>query len=603
MSDKPQDKKPIFMAGPISEDKLQQLVMSKAESEPSGPLATAIKEATGRVRKKPMRVAFTEDPLNNNSYAGIYKNKSGILPDYVKKQIRVNNHLVASILRARGNTLSMFGHIRRDRFDIGVDVQIRPEFMDHISTEQMMKIKDRISRFEKILINCGHTEGLKDSEKLSLSEFFDQQARNALTFGWFATDVMYEDCAPHEQDMYPKGKKFNRFRVTDAGTIYRASTDRDDHSDLRTQAIEAISKLKGVKSNIDIEKLKKQHYPWIQLINGMPKQAFTEDEMVVYNMYPSSDIEHNGYPVSPIDTCISAITTHLSIDAYNKLYFQNGRAAKGMLVIKSNEIDQSVIDDIKQQFFASINSVNNSFRVPIFGVNPEDEVRWEPMTSHAGDGEFQFLYDQVARNILSTFNMSPDELPGYGHLSRGTNQKTLSESSNEFELTAARDTGIRPLILKFQAFINERLFPIIDPELAQLCTVQLAGLDAQNREQESLRLQQDAPIHMNMDEVLAEVDKAPLGVHVGGRFPFNERFQIIADKMLSVGEARAEFLEDPSAMLDITQSYRRDPFWVQTLQTMLQVNPSAVQAMFATRPYHYDMLKMFISDMLEEEEE
>jgi hypothetical protein len=586
----------------VSESQLSDFVLEKAESESSGPLSGIVKKAAGTARKKkPLRVAFTEDTTASNAYAGIWKHKAGLVPDFAKKQIRIQNHLVASILRARGNMMSMFGHIKKDRFDIGLDVKIKPEFLDHIDSEQMAKIRDRISKFQQILINCGHTEGLKQSERLSLSDYLDQQARNALTFGWFTTDVMYEDVPEEEKDLYPNGKKFHRFRVTDAGTIMRAACDNDDRSDLRAQAIEEMAKIKEISARIDIQKLKQNNYPWIQVINGKPKQAFTENEMLVYSVFTSTDVEHNGYPVSPIDTCISAITTHLSIDSYNKLYFQNGRAAKGMLVLKSNEIDQATLDDIKQQFFASINSVTNSFRVPIFGVAPEDEVVWQPMTSSAGDGEFQFLYDNVSRTILSTFNISPDELPGYGHLSRGTNSQSLSESGNQFKLTAARDTGIRPLIIKFQAFINERLFPIIDPELAQLCVVELSGLDAQSKEQEALRLQQDAPLHMSMDEVLTSVDKSPVGERVGGSFPFNERYQLVLDKMSTVGEIRSEFYRDPAAALDVLQMYKRDPFWLQTLQMIQAANPAAVKAAFANRPYALETFKMLIQDMLEEE--
>jgi hypothetical protein len=64
------------------------------------------------------------------------------------------------------------------------------------------------------------------------------------------------------------------------------------------------------------------------------------------------------------------------------------------------------------------------------------------------------LSDFTSRNILMAFNISADELPSYGYLARATNSQTLSESNNEFKLTAARDSGIRPLILKFEDFIN-----------------------------------------------------------------------------------------------------------------------------------------------------
>jgi phage portal protein BeeE len=183
--------------------------------------------------------------------------------------------------------------------------------------------------------------------------------------------------------------------------------------------------------------------------------------MLVFNLFPCTDIEMNGYPISPLDTVVSSVTTHISIDAYKKLYFQNGRAAKGMLVIKSDEVDASVLDGIKLQFNASINNVANSFRTPIFGMGTTDAVEWVPFSGEGlHDGDFQFMYDQIARNIMSAFSMSPDELPGYSHLTRGTNSQTLSESNNEFKLTAARDTGFRPLILKIQTFFNEILFPI-----------------------------------------------------------------------------------------------------------------------------------------------
>jgi hypothetical protein len=311
----------------------------------------------------------------------------------------------------------------------------------------------------------------------------------------------------------------------------------------------------------------------------------------------------NGYPVSPLDTVVSSVTTHISIDAYKKLYFQNGRATRGMLVIKSDEVDETVLNSVKLQFNASINSVSNSFRTPIFGMGKEDSVDWLPFSGEGmHDDAFQFMYDQIARNIMSAFSMSPDELPGYSHLSRGTNSQTLSESNNEFKLTAARDTGLRPLLLKLQTFFNQLLFPIIDPLLAKVCEIKFCGLDAQSKEQEATRLQQDMPTHMNYDEVLHQVDKDPVGSHLGGTVPFNERYQLILDKYKNVGDIMGTFMEDAGAFVDPLLRYKRDPFHLQWLQLVAQVNPNAVQAYFAPRPYAIDFLKMCVTDALEDEE-
>ena len=81
--------------------------------------------------------------------------------------------------------------------------------------------------------------------------------------------------------------------------------------------------------------------------------------MACYNFYAVPDVELGGFPVTPLDTVISAVTTHINITTLNKLFFQNGRATKGMLVIKSEDANPSTIHTIKQNFNASINNVNN----------------------------------------------------------------------------------------------------------------------------------------------------------------------------------------------------------------------------------------------------
>lgn len=560
-------------------------------------MKSVIKHAAGSVKrgKGAPRLAFAEDPTTNDNYAGIYKVKRGLLPDAIIKNIRVQNFLVAAILRARGNALSMMGHVRSDRFDIGIDVNIKPEFKDHIEPEKMVKIQERIDRFLKILINCGYTKGLEEHEKMTLPEFLDLQVRNGLSFGRFATEIIYEEEAEGRLS-----DKFNRFRPVDAGTINRSVRKGEAAESVRRSSIKALQYLTG--STIDEDKMDQGEYTWVQVINGTPKQAFTSQEMIVYSLYPSSDVEHNGYPVTPIDTVMNSITTHMSIEVYNKLYFQNGRAARGILVIQSDEIDQSVIEDVKQQFNASINNVTNSFRTPIFGVTKDDNVNWVSTQPTKKDGEFQFLFDQTTRNILSAFNISPDELPGFTHLSRGTNQQGLSEANNEWKLTAARDTGIRPLILKIQDFLNEKLFPLIDPELSQLCNIDLAGFDAETKQQESVRLQQDMPLHYDYDTVLEEVDKEQVGDHMMGSVPFNERYREAAGTYLNTGNFIGHFANSPAAYIDPVLKYKRDQFWFQYLQTLAEFNPTAAQAYFASRKNDLKMLKLLMQDMLDEDE-
>lgn len=572
--------------------------LEKSESD----LFKVLQQSTGSVVRKAPALAFSEPPNPNDNYLGIYKQKKLLIPDEILKQIRVQDHLVATILRARGSMLSLFGHLRKDRFDVGVEVIIKPEFFKILTPEQYEKTTARMKRFENLLLNCGHTEGVEHQDRLTLAEFIDISIRNGLTFGRFSSEVIYDRSGePDEEGNYP----FHRFRPTDPATIVRAIRKGENVGNtIRATAIKALESITGEKIAIDLDKLKEDKYAWYQMIDGTPRQAFTHDEMLVFNLFPSTDIEHNGYPVSPLDTIISSVTTHISIDAYKKLYFQSGRASKGMLVIKSDDVDQQTMDNLKMQFSASINSVSNSFRTPIFGIGSQDEVSWMSMVGEgmAGD-EFGFMFDAIARVILAAFSMSPDELPGYSHLSKGSNSQTLSESGNEYKMTAARDTGLRPLIMKFQTFLNQRLFPIMDPLLSRICEIKFSGLDAASKEQESTRLQQDSALHMSMDDLLISVDKDPIGAAMGGNFSFNERYQLVLDKYSNVGEIRSNFFKDPGSIVDPLLQFKRDPFHLQFIQLLAQTNPAAVQALFAPKPYALDFLKMNISDILEEDED
>lgn len=588
-------KKTLFsMSNEINE----AMMKSYSETGEAGPslseLIGTVSGSVNRVSKTTIpRIAFTEDPVQKDNYYGLFKNKKRLIPDWTIKRIRQEDHLIAAILRARGNTMSMFGRIKKDRFDIGLECRIKPEYDDVLTPDQRIKIQERIAKSLNILINCGSNEGVSNEERMALSDYFYISAQNGLSFGRFATEIVYE-----EDDL--GNKVFHRFRPVDAGTIMRAVKKGEYADSVRQSSIRLLEEQNG--SKIDPTTALSGNYAWIQVVDNIPRQAFSQDEMLVCNLFPSTDIEHNGYPLTPLDTIMQSVTTHISIETYNRLYFANGRATKGILVIKSNEIDQPTIEGIKQQFNASINSVGNSFRTPIFGVSSEDDVQWLALNQQKKDGEFQFLYDAVARNILSAFGMSPDELPGYGHLSKGTNQQSLSEASNEYKLTAARDTGIRPLILKFQDFLNTQLFPLVDPELSQICSILISGLDADTRQDEALRLQQDMPIHMNMDEVFDHVDKKMVGKPLAGKVPFNEKYGVIVDKYLDTGYYMSQTI-DPAYAVDPLLRYRRDGFWFQQLEVLSGMNPEAVKAYFSYRPDSIEVLKMLSQDMLDEENE
>ncbi|MDE2425719.1 MAG: phage portal protein [Elusimicrobia bacterium] len=299
--------------------------------------------------------------------------------------------------------------------------------MDRLKEDKKQELQQRIGKAIDKLLTCGSNDGLPLRDQMSLTEFLYVQARSAVSMGRFATEIIWTTTG-----------EFHSFRPLDAGTMYKAVPQKNQIDTIRKQARGLLEGLKNKK--LQPEKFENDEYDWVQVISSKPVQAFGPQEAIVYNCYPANDVEFYGYPVSPIDTVIASVTTHLNITNHNKIYFQNGRAARGILVIRSQNVDTATVNMIRNQFNSSINGVTNSWRLPIFAMRDEkDEVNWVSMDPSTRDAEFSFLYESNARVILSAFQMSPDELPGYSHLSRGTNAQTLSESNSEYKLEAARD--------------------------------------------------------------------------------------------------------------------------------------------------------------------
>jgi hypothetical protein len=520
------------------------------------------------------RLAFERDPQRINEFAGVYRPKLQLLPDALLKRIAIQDDLVASAVHARSNHISQFGRKQVDRHQKGFKFEVDASIAERLDEDGEKKLQQRIDRAERLLLTCGHTKGWAEQDKCSFAEYLYMQARYAVVVGRMATEVVR---VPDPEDPGNEDKlRFHSFRPVDAGTIYYSAPYHEANDQVRKAALRLLETLKNEK--LQPEKFENEEYAWVQVIEGRPVQAFGPKELLVHNFYPVTDIELQGYPLTPLDTAIAAVTTHLNITNHNRLYFQHGRAARGMLIIKSADVDAEVVAAVKQQFNASINAVQNAWRMPVFGIGPEDDLTWAPIDSGARDMEFQYLSDQNARTILAAFSMSPEEIPGYQHLSRGTNNQSLSESNEEYKLTAARDVGIRPLIAWFEDFLNASIVPLIDPELAKVCKLRLIGLDVDTEEKESIRISQDAPLHMTYNDILQKVEKKPLPKHTGADIPLNPTFFQYAQSFMTFGQFLETFCGVEGASQHPDKQFYQNPFWFQNQQMMQAAQQAQMQA-------------------------
>jgi hypothetical protein len=278
------------------------------------------------------RLAFESDPQQNNTYASLYKSKIKLIPDTILKRIAIQDDLVASIVNMRAAQVQSFGRPQPDKYSTGFKIVPDKGVMDKMTSEEKEATEARIDKAQKLMVSCGKTNGWKDKDRLTLAQFLGMTARNAVIVGRLATEICYV------MDPATGKKQFHSFRPIDAGTIYRVAPTAESAADaVRAEGMKLLEQMKNEQLKAEgykDPKVDSEEFAWVQVIEGKPVQAFTEDECVVHNFYPVADVELDGYPVTPIDTAIAAVTTHINITTHNKLYFQSGRAARGMLVIK-----------------------------------------------------------------------------------------------------------------------------------------------------------------------------------------------------------------------------------------------------------------------------
>lgn len=507
---------------------------------------------------KPHQLAFRLDPHNHNAdYTCLYRIKPKGIPDPILKQMGVGDSLVASIIRARENHLSAFGKPRPDRLSFGYYFEWRNKReYDNMPAQEQDRWKERQDKVATSLLTCGRTDGWSSSQQCHFGRWLSETTHSALTVGRIATEPVFVD-GPDGQP------EFHSFRPVDAGTIYptNKSTARGGDA-IRQRSQQLLRHLYG-DPDLVVPEDEWDEYEHVQLIDGNPVQVFTDEQLRLRTIFPVPDVEYQGFPVTPCDIAVTEVLTHLSIGRQNQLYFQNGRAARGMVVVTSEEVDQDMLMQMRQAFMASINGVSSAHRMPLFGVSPGDTVQWLPIDNSSRDMEFQYLNDNTSRAILSAYGMSPDELPGFTHLSRGTNSQALSESNTEFKLEAARDVGIRPLVAAVESFINDEIMPLFDGELTKRCRLVLWGLDAQTTDQEDAELTRSISLDGSLNDVLTKKEKQTLPRDLGAGVPLNPQWHQLLQSYVSVGTIREKLLGEEGASADPRYAYVRDPFFSQ----------------------------------------
>jgi hypothetical protein len=522
----------------------------------------------------PYRLAFEVDPNSINRNSGVYYAKHRLIPDHYLKRLAIQDGLVAAVVRTRQNHMSAFGRPRPDRFSTGYVIRPNPETLERLDNdaEARKRLNDRIAKGVKKFATCGSQEGVNEEDRCSFSEWLSVSSRDAVVVGRIAVEILKD----------ARGG-FHHFAPVDGGTIYRSVANKAAAESVRSSAFTALQALVGDRAKEMTDSEFKASFGeasrWKDAGHRRPPRAGPHRRRVRRpQLLPRS-------PTSSLPTTRSRRSTprsergddpHQHHHPQQAVLPERPRDARhagdqvggrGRQHHRPHQAGVPSVHQLRQQLVA-----HAGVRVHRRGRRSSGR----PSTCSGGrDMEFQYLSDMNAREILSAFMMSPDELPGYTYLSKGTNSQSLSEGNNEYKLEAARDVGIRPLMQAFEDFINDTLFPLIDPELARECRFSFVGLDADNAEKEAQQLSVQSKLYLTYDDILEHVEKKPVGRKMGGGIPLNPDFAAMLDKYFTAGEILEEFCDRKGAASDPQYAWRNNPLWLQWFMAQQQAQMAA----------------------------
>lgn len=215
---------------------------------------------------------------------------------------------------------------------------------------------------------------------------------------------------------------------------------------------------------------------------------------------PRSDIRANGYGYSELEMLINVITASLWAFEYNKRFFSQGTAAKGLLNFKGG-VPDSKIDAFRRMWQMMIAGVGNAHKTPMVSV---DEVQWIDLHKSNTDMEYSAWMDWLIKITCAVMLMDPAELNfNYGNTGQASQ---MFQAPAEQKLTQSKDRGLRPLLTYFAKWINTHLIWRLDPNYRLV----FKGLNAKSEDDKVDLAAKKAKYLMTVDELRAEEDIPPM---------------------------------------------------------------------------------------------
>ncbi|MEM4260412.1 MAG: phage portal protein [Candidatus Woesearchaeota archaeon] len=432
------------------------------------------------------------DPLDFASSFG-YKDKPTMLSYNMLKRM-AKAPFTAMTINTRIAQVLKFCTPQENEYTVGFKIKMKDK--DAKPSHADLKRMDELTEF---ILNCGfgYSWARDDFEK-----FIAKIVRDSLTLDQYTFEVL------EDRKGIPK-----EFIATDASTYRIVFPD------------------KGMQIKPDPITGEKCFPFYAQIYNGSVEQEFYPWELCFGVRRPRTDLEVAGYGYAELEELVGIITSMLWSDEYNRRFFSQGSAPKGIIRISGSNISESAIKEFKRQWYAQMAGVYNAWKTPIMEA---DKMDWIDLTKSNKDMEYSNWQEYLIKIHSALFLIDPSEL-GFD-ISRSSDSRPMFENNNMSRIKYSRDKGLIPILRNLEKSINRYLINRIDDRFV----FKFVGDETLSEQEELEKAIKEVTNFKTVDEIRAKFDLEPLGEELGGNLILNSTWMTWYNNMLITKQQQQE---------------------------------------------------------------
>ena len=378
-------------------------------------------------REKTEKKSFILDPFDFQNSFG-YKDKPFML-SYQTLRNMSKTPVINSIIKTRKNQIADFAEPQTDKYSTGFIIRKKLKAGEKPNDKPTKAESQKIEYITDFILNCGRNNSWENDD---FEPFIRKIVEDSLTLDQMTFEVVRDK----------SGKPYEYF-ATDAATYRVADSYNDDEYEERYG--KQKTQLYG-------------YYPsHVQVLNGEIESEFYPWELCFGIRNPTTSIYNVGYGVSELEELVTTVTSILWAEEYNRKFFSQGSAPKGLLRVKG-QVNEKELSAFRQQWNGMIQGVQNSWKTPIVDA----DIDWIDLQKNNRDMEYNSWLEFLIKISCAIYSIDPNEI-GF-NINGSTGSAPLFEGKNEQKLKHSKDKGLYPILKFLQRKLNKYVVQQLDPD-------------------------------------------------------------------------------------------------------------------------------------------